>query len=86
MSLYVITQTNRYRVWASDYGRRSTRIVVDGVPAPDVAESNFGACGDATLHLELGLAEGSEVTMTPENARLIIRAASDRKAVYDSGE
>lgn len=71
---------------AAERDRRHTRIVVDGVPASGTAESNLGPFGDATLDLELGLAEGSEITTTPENARLIVRRASDGGVMYDSAE
>jgi hypothetical protein len=69
-----------------------------GVPK-DVRPNRWGACpgpgcgqypravfGDATVNLALDLASGSEITVTPENARLIVRNASDGGMVHDSGE
>jgi hypothetical protein len=43
---------------AADRDRRHTRIVVDGVPLREPQRAT-SARSDATLHLELGLAEGS---------------------------
>jgi hypothetical protein len=82
---YVIEKSGRYRVWASDPDRRATRILVDGVPTTGSAESNLGPFGDATLHLELGLVQGAEITVAPENSRLIVYRASDGKGYTTAG-
>lgn len=67
--------------------RRTTGILINGVAAADrTAESNLGPFGDATVNRELDLARGTEITTKPENARLIVRRASDGKVMHDSAE
>lgn len=71
----------------SDPGRRETRILIDGVPSADrTASSTLGPFGDATVNVVLDLAGGSVITTTPEDARLIVRRASDGEVMYGSGE
>jgi hypothetical protein len=87
MNRYVIPQVGQYRLWASDPSRRMIRILIDGVPAPArTASSTLGPMfGDATIDVELDLAEGAEVTTSPEDASLIIRMKdSGREVMYDS--
>jgi hypothetical protein len=88
MSSYITQKPGTYFVWASDPAWRKTCVLIDGVPAADrAADSTLGPFfGDATVNLALDLASGSEITVTPENAQLIVRRASDGKVVYDSGE
>jgi hypothetical protein len=77
MNRYVVPETGQYLVWASDPGRRETRVLIDGVPAADrAAESTLGPFGDATLNLRLDLVEGSEITTSPPNAAMTVRRAS----------
>lgn len=77
MNRFVIPQAGQYGVWASDPGRREIRVLIDGVPDPArTAESNLGPTfGDATLELELDLAEGAVITTSPEDAPLIVGRA-----------
>jgi hypothetical protein len=87
MNRYVIPQAGQYGLWASDPGRRMIRVLIDGVPDPArTASSTLGPMfGDATLDLELDLAEGAEVTTSPEDATLIVRMkGSDGEVVFDS--
>ena len=85
MGRYVVPQTGRYGVRASDPGHREIRVLVDGTPDPGrTAESNLGPLGDATLWLELDLTEGAEITTSPENAPMTVRKDVVGEVVYDS--
>lgn len=86
MSRHVIPQAGTYGVWASAPGRHEIRILVDGVPDPGrTAESTLG---DARLWLELDLAAEAVITVSPEDARLIVRRDVVGEVMYDnsSGE
>jgi len=88
MNRYVVPHAGQYRLWASDPGRRMIRILVNGVPDPArTASSTLGPVwGDATLDLELDLAEGAVVTTSPEDAVLIVRMCGvDGEIVYETG-